>query len=49
VTVKPLAKLRVSPSDFPFLSHIRDHHDEVLAARAAANPMGFPWVDDDDR
>jgi hypothetical protein len=49
VQVKPLAKLQVSPIDFPFLSQIRGHDDEVLAARAAANPMGFPWVDDDAR
>jgi hypothetical protein len=43
--VKPLAKLLVRPSDFPFLAQIRAHDDEVLAARAAANPAGFPWLD----
>jgi hypothetical protein len=43
--VKPLAKFRVRPENFPFLSEIRGQDDEVLAQRAAANPDGFPWVD----
>ena len=45
--VKPLAKLAISPADFPFLAQIRGHDDQAIAARAAANPDGFPWVDPD--
>jgi hypothetical protein len=40
--VKPLAKLTVGPRDFPFLQQIRGHDDELLQARIAANPDGFP-------
>jgi hypothetical protein len=43
--VCPRAKVRVSPQDFPFLSQIRGQDDDVLAARAEANPNGFPWVE----
>jgi hypothetical protein len=43
--VKPLAKLAVGPADFPFLDQIRGHDEQALAARAAANPDGFPWLD----
>jgi hypothetical protein len=43
--VKPLAKIRVKPSDFPFLHQIRGQDDDVLADRIEANPNGFPWVD----
>jgi hypothetical protein len=43
--VKPLAKLRVSPADFPFLKQIRGQDDELLAHRIEQNPNGFPWVD----
>ncbi len=43
--VRPAAKLRVGPEDFPFLTAIRGHDDDVLRARAAADPTGFPWVD----
>lgn len=44
VPVRPLAKVRVHPEDFPFLDQIRGHDEEVLAARAAAEPDGFPWL-----
>lgn len=44
VPVAPLAKLTVGPEDFPFLAQIRGHDDEVLRARIAADPAGFPWV-----
>ena len=30
VTVKPLARLRVEPEDFPFLHHIGGHDDDAL-------------------
>ena len=42
--VAPLAKLVVDPGDFPFLDRIRGHDDEILQARIAADPSGFPWV-----
>lgn len=43
--VKPLAKLRVRPSDFPFLGQIRPQDDQELMKRIRANPEGFPWQD----
>jgi len=43
--VRPLARLRVQPSDFPFLHKIRPHNDVVLFDRAKADPDGFPWMD----
>jgi hypothetical protein len=43
--VRPLAKLQVSPEDFPFLEQIRPQNDERVAERARANPDGFPWVE----
>jgi hypothetical protein len=42
--VHPLAKLQVTPADFPFLQQVRGHDDEVVQLRAAKNPGGFPWV-----
>jgi hypothetical protein len=44
--VKPLAKLRVTPEDFPFLGHIRPHDMASLRARAMADPDGFPWLEE---
>lgn len=44
VPVTPVAKLAVGPGDFPFLEQIRGHDDELLRARIAADPDGFPWV-----
>lgn len=41
--VKPLAKMIVTPEDFPFLSHMRTHHDNRLAEYAAAMKTGAPW------
>jgi hypothetical protein len=46
--VRPAAKLRVGPGDFPFLEAIRGHDNEVVFSRAAADPAGFPWVDSSD-
>lgn len=43
--VLPLARIEVGPGDFPLLSHIRGHIDEVVFPRARAEPDGFPWVD----
>ena len=45
--VTPIAKLRVTPDDFPFLDQIRGHDDQLQMQRARANPDAFPWVDDD--
>lgn len=42
----PLARLRVSPADFPFLAQVRAHDHAVLIERMARNPNGFPWVDE---
>jgi hypothetical protein len=41
--VKPLAKLKVRPEDFPFMKQVRSHEHEVVQAKAKANPKGFPW------
>jgi hypothetical protein len=49
VPVKPLAKLAVAPEDFPFLGQIRPHDPAVIQARAAADPEGFPWLDEEVR
>jgi hypothetical protein len=46
VPVTPLARLQVTPADFPFLDQIRGHDDQLEQQRARANPEGFPWVDD---
>jgi hypothetical protein len=43
--VHPLAKIKVSPADFPFLAQVRGQDDDVLAARYQANPDGFPWAE----
>jgi hypothetical protein len=43
--VRPLAKLKVAPDDFPFLAQVRGQDDALLAERFEANPDGFPWVE----
>jgi hypothetical protein len=40
--VRPLAKLTIRPTDFPFLRQIRGHDDGVIYAKATADPDGFP-------
>lgn len=45
VAVRPLARLTVSPEDFPFLAHIHPHDPQVIRERASLNPGGFPWMD----
>jgi hypothetical protein len=45
VPVAPFARLRVSPSDFPFLAQIRGHEDERLAEYAEAVMTAAPWPD----
>ncbi len=44
--VKPLARIRVQPTDFPFLAQIRAQDDDVLAERVRRKPNGFPWLED---
>jgi hypothetical protein len=44
--VKPLAKTKVSPEDFPFLNQVRGHDNDVVQARAKADPRAFPWLVD---
>ncbi len=46
VGVKPLAKLSITPDDFPFLSQIRAHDLATLSERAQRDPGGFPWLDE---
>ena len=43
VAVTPFARLRVAPSDFPFLPHIRGHEDDRLAEYAQAVMAAEPW------
>jgi hypothetical protein len=47
VPVRPLAKLTIAPEDFPFLAQIRGHDMAVIQERAARNPEGFPWLDEE--
>jgi hypothetical protein len=44
--VQPLAKLTVTPADFPFLMQIRGHDDQRLQEYATALQMGAPWPSD---
>jgi hypothetical protein len=43
--VTPLAKLAVTPDDFPLLTHMRRHDDDRLADYVAAVRSGAPWPD----
>jgi hypothetical protein len=43
--VKPLARLTVSPEDFPFLGQIRGHDDDRLGEYAQAMQTGAPLPD----
>lgn len=44
--VQPLAKLTVTPEDFPFLKQIRGHDDERLQEYATALQTGSAWPQD---
>ncbi len=46
VAVKPLARLDITPDDFPFLSQVRAHNNRIQGERIRRNPKGFPWVDE---
>ncbi len=41
--VEPLAKLTITPADFPFLTQIRGHDDQRLQEYATALQTGAPW------
>jgi hypothetical protein len=41
-----VAKLTVTPADFPFLLQIRGHADERLQEYATALQTGAPWPGD---
>lgn len=41
--VTPLAKLAVTPEDFPFLAQMRTHDDARLGQYAAAMGQALPW------
>lgn len=45
VAVRPIARVAVEPSDFPFLAQIRTHDDDRLAEYAHALETGAPWPD----
>lgn len=42
--VRPLARLRVTPHDFPFLERVREHDPVHVDRRASDDPGGFPWL-----
>ncbi|HZW03022.1 MAG TPA: hypothetical protein VFF68_03775 [Anaerolineaceae bacterium] len=44
--VQPLAKLTVTPHDFPFLGQVRGHDDARLQEYADALQSGAPWPGD---
>ena len=44
--VQPLAKLTITPADFPFLTQIRGHDDQRLRDYATALQTGAPWPSD---
>lgn len=46
VPVQPLAKLTVTPADFPLLPQIRGHDDQRLHEYANALQTGAPWPSD---
>jgi hypothetical protein len=41
--VRPRARLKVQPQDFPFLADIHGHDDEILSRLVEINPDGYPW------
>lgn len=41
--VRPLAKLEITPEDFPFLAQMHSHDDDRLSEYAEAMNNGQPW------
>lgn len=46
VPVRPVAKLMITPAEFPFLMQIRGHDDQRLQDYATALQTGAPWPQD---
>jgi hypothetical protein len=44
--VRPLARLPVTPADFPFLDAVVPHDPALVRERSARDPDGFPWLDE---
>ncbi len=44
--VEPLAKLMITPDDFPFLKNIRGHDDQRLQEYTTALQTAAPWPDE---
>ena len=42
--VRPLARLPVTPADFPFLDSVLPHDPARVRERSARDPEGFPWL-----
>ena len=42
--VRPFAKIRVDPSDFPLLNLVRQHEDSQVIRAQKKDPFGFPWL-----
>lgn len=45
--VRPLARLTITPDDFPFLAQVRGHDDARLKEYATALQTGGAWPDDE--
>lgn len=44
--VKPIARLRIEPSDFPFLKQVLGLNPAALRALSEADAPGWPWLYD---
>jgi hypothetical protein len=44
--VRPIARLRIRPADFPFLAQVRGHDEAIIQQRANVDPAGWPWIDE---
>jgi hypothetical protein len=44
--VRPLARVPVTPADFPFLDSVLPHDPALVRERSARDPDGFPWLDE---
>jgi hypothetical protein len=44
--VRPLARLSVTPADFPFLDSVLPHDPALVRERSVRDPEGFPWLDE---
>ena len=46
VPVKPLAKLKIAPDDFPFLAQMLAHENDRIQEYTQALMLGLPWPGD---